>query len=242
MTQTIHLFIPCLIEQLYPQTARSCVTILEYLGYDVLIPEGQTCCGQPAYNSGYTRESGDLAAHWLDVFKEAEYVVAPSGSCISMVRNHYGDLALNSATEIIYRRLKNHIYELTEFIGAYHANIQFPSVFKGKVTYHESCHLSRELGIKSQPRDILKQIPGVEFIEMADADRCCGFGGTFIAKFAELSATMTRFKAERIIASGAEYVTAADAGCLMTIQSMLSQLKSPVKAIHIAEIIAEGLL
>jgi L-lactate dehydrogenase complex protein LldE len=241
MTKTIHLFVPCLVEQFYPQTAAATQKILQYLGYQVFIPPKQTCCGQPAYNSGYTPESTELAEKWLQRFSDAEIIVAPSGSCISMVRNHYGQLSLAPKYRALFEKIAPISYELTEFIGKFHGESKFPGRFDATVTYHASCHLHREIAVGDIPIQLLKTKEGVRYLPMRDADRCCGFGGTFVLKFAELSSAMTHFKAEAIIESEAEYVCGADAGCLYTIQSTLQKMKKPVKTIHIAEILASGL-
>ena len=237
----IHLFIPCMVAEFFPEAGEATKRILEYLGHDVFIPENQTCCGQPAYNSGYTQESVEVAEYWLDRFEDADVVVAPSGSCISMVKNHYLELPLSESKKEQHQHLRDHIWELSEFLVNVLKIEKLPSTFKGKVTYHQSCHLSNELNVVDEPRILLKNIPGLELIEMKEADRCCGFGGTFSIKFPELSTTMAQFKADRVLETGADILSGADVSCLMNINGILKKQNSNVRIMHFAEILAEGL-
>ena len=238
----IPLFIPCMVAEFFPEAGEATRRILEYLGHDVVIPDNQICCGQPAYNSGYTKESTDVAEYWLDQFAGADAIVAPSGSCISMVINHYLHLPLSKKAATIHRELREKgIWELSEFLVNVLNVEKIPSTFSGTVTYHQSCHLSNELGVKKEPQLLLRNIPKLNFIEMKDADRCCGFGGTFSVKFPELSTTMTQYKADRVIDSGAEVLTGADISCLMNIHGLLKKQAPHIRVLHLATILAEGL-
>ena len=183
-----------------------------------------------------------MAEAWLQRFADAEYIVAPSGSCISMVRNHYGKLPLSPHYKEIFEKIRHNTYELTEFIWKYHQDSYFPGLFDASVTYHASCHLHREIGVGDIPIELLKKKTGLRFLPMREADRCCGFGGTFLLKFAELSNAMTQFKVTAISETKADYVCGADAGCLYTIDSALKKINSQTKTIHIAEILAAGLI
>ncbi len=231
-----------MVAEFFPAAGEASCRILEYLGHEVVIPEQQTCCGQPAYNSGYTRESTQIAEYWLERFAGADAVVAPSGSCISMVRNHYDALPLNGSSQRELHRLQERgIWELSEFLVQQLGVDCLPSTFRGKVAYHQSCHLRNELGVLDAPQRLLKNISGLEWAELQDADRCCGFGGTFSIKFAELSTVMAQAKADRVMESGAEVLTGADISCLMNIEGILKKRGKDIRVLHLAEILAEGL-
>ncbi len=215
------------------------VEVLERLGWSVDFPEGQTCCGQPAFNSGYRAEARTVARHFLKTFESAEYVVVPSGSCTSMITHHFADLFRKEA-ETLERvsALAKRVYEFATFVTEVSGAEDLGARFEGAVTYHDSCHALRELHIKTAPRRLLSQVRGLELREMLPAEECCGFGGTFSVKFAELSGAMARTKVDSILKTGAGTVTGVDSSCLMQIQGALTRARSNVRTMHLAEILA----
>ena len=215
------------------------VRVLRRLGVEITYDPQQTCCGQPAFNTGYHHETIAMAKRFIDLFEDAEYVVSPSGSCTTMAKVFYDELQ-DFPDE--YRRkaeaLRPKLFEFTEFLVDVLHVTNTGARYQAKVTVHDSCHALRELHIKSQPRILLNNVAGLELIEMEQAEVCCGFGGTFAVKYEELSTAMVEEKVASILATGAEVVTGVDSSCLMNIQGMLSRRGSKVRAVHIAEILA----
>ena len=240
MTTRASLFIQCLVDSIYPDVGEAMVSVLERAGVELDYPEDQTCCGQPAYNSGYHREAKAAAQHFMDVFKDSEAIVCPSGSCAHMVRHHYPELFKDDDADTRKRveEIGARCYEFSEYLVNVLGIEQVSASFPAKVTYHDSCHLLRGLGISEQPRRLLSGVTGLELVEMRDSDGCCGFGGTFSVNYPEISTAMVDHKIENILASGADYVTGCDMSCLMNIQGRLSRRKEQVQVIHIAEILA----
>ncbi len=234
----VTLFIPCLVEQFHPDTGIAVRRVLEKTGQTVRYIVEQTCCGQPAFNSGYREEASALAERFIRCFADSEVIVAPSGSCVSMVRDYYSCLPLSESIKKEHDTLKSRIYEFSEFLVDVLNITDVGAEFHHKVTYHESCHLLRELGISSQPRALLRNVRGLELIEMENAAECCGFGGVFSVKHPDISTEMVKAKTEGVVKTGAEFVTACDTGCLMNIQGYADREKIPVKTIHLAEILA----
>jgi len=235
------LFIPCLTDQLFPETGISMVRVLRHMGVEVEYRPDQTCCGQPAYNAGYREEAMHLATRFLDRFQDAEAVVAPSGSCVSMVRIHYGDLDLPPRWRTVFENIRGRVYEFTEFLTEVLGVSDLGGRFPGRITYHPGCHLLRELGIDAGPRKLLRSIEGLTLVEMKSPEACCGFGGTFSVKFPELSTHMVRDKCRAIQETGAEYVVSCDASCLMQIGGYLRRNRINVKPLHIADLLAKSL-
>ncbi len=236
----VHLFIPCFVDQVYPQTGLAALKLLRAAGCEVIYPRGQTCCGQPAFNSGYAGEAADLAERFIRLFRDAEAVVAPSASCIAMVRVHYGDLPLAPEIREEYESLRERVFELSEYLVDRLGVTDFGARFPGRVAYHASCHGLRELGILRQPMELLRKVEGLELVEPDDRHLCCGFGGTFAAKFSSLSAAIGEDKIEALVRTGAEVVTATDDSCLMHLGGMLSRRKVPIRPLHYARILAGG--
>lgn len=234
----IALFIPCFIDQLYPNVGISVVRVLERLGHEVGFPESQTCCGQPAFNSGYWDQARDVACGFLDAFAGAEVIVGPSGSCTAMVRNFYPDLFRGHVREEEATSLAGRSWEFSDFLVRKLGVTDVGARFEGKVTWHDACHGLRELGLKDGPRHLLRAVRGLDLVEMRPSDECCGFGGTFSAKFPDISCKMGEAKARAIEESGADWVASADSSCLMQIAGILSRRGSRAKPIHIAEILA----
>jgi L-lactate dehydrogenase complex protein LldE len=237
----ISLFIPCLTEHLYPESALSMVKILKHLGHEVEYVENQTCCGQPAFNSGYRKEIIPIAERFIRLFQDKEVIVAPSGSCVAMVRIFYDELNLEKSLLPGLQKLKEKIYEFSEFLCDVLKVTSLGGRYPHKVTYHDSCHLNRELGVREQPRQLIRNIGEIDFVEMEKSDLCCGFGGTFSYKFKELSIEMVKRKCEFIEASGAEYCIGADSSCLMNIEGYLRKHHMRAKTMHIADLLAVSL-
>ena len=235
------LFATCLADQLFPEVAVATVKLLRHLGVTVVFPERQTCCGQPAFNAGYHRETAQVAEHHLDVFEGFEYVVLPSGSCGAMVKTHYPEL-LNEAPELFAkaRDLASRTYELTTFITeVLKTDDVGANLSNTRVTYHDSCHALRFMGVRDAPRTLLRAA-GAEILEAANTEVCCGFGGLFSVKMPDISAAMARQKIAGIQATGAEVLTSTDGGCLMQIKGTLHREQVGVKVQHVAELLWAG--
>ena len=237
----VALFVPCLSEHLYPQSALAMVKVLRHVGAEIEYVDGQTCCGQPAFNSGYRAEVIPVAERFIELFSQKDAIVAPSGSCVAMVRKFYFDLDIRPQLAEARQRLAGRIFEFTEYLVDVLKADGLGGSFPHKVTYHDSCHLNRELGIRAQPRKLIRGIPDIDFVDMEMSDLCCGFGGTFSYKFSDLSIAMTERKCRKIEASGADYCIGADASCLMNIEGYLRKHGMKAKTMHIAELLAESL-
>ncbi|HXF40177.1 MAG TPA: (Fe-S)-binding protein [Blastocatellia bacterium] len=237
----VSLFITCLIDQFFPEVGISTVRLLRKLGVEVDFPEAQTCCGQPAFNSGYQSEARDLAKRFISIFEESEYVVAPSGSCTSMVRVFYPEL-LKDEGEWLKRAeaLASRTYEFTEFVVNVLGVKDVGVSGEGKVALHQSCHLLRELKVKTEPQALLARVKGIELVELERADQCCGFGGLFSIKYPDISGGILEDKIESIEKSGADVVVACDVGCLMHIGGGLSRGSCHARTMHIAELLAKN--
>jgi len=235
-------FIPCFIDQLYPDTAKNFINILELAGCKVNYNPEQTCCGQPAFNSGYWKEARTVAVKFLDDFESAETVVSPSASCSGFIRNYYKKI-FESETDYLKRsdQISKSIFEFSDFLVNHIKVTEFGSVFNHKVTFHDSCAGLREYGIKKEPRILLQNVKGLELVEMENLDTCCGFGGTFAAKFHSISTAMTEQKVENALKTGAEYIVSTEASCLMNIESYIIKKKLPIKTIHLVDVLAHGL-
>jgi L-lactate dehydrogenase complex protein LldE len=217
------------------------VKVLRHIGADIDYVENQTCCGQPAFNSGYHKEVVPLAERFIEMFHDKKYIVAPSGSCVTMVRKFYYDLDIRSDLHDARDRLASKIFEFTEFLVDVAQIDNVAGVFPHRVTYHDSCHLNRELGVHEQPRRLIRSIKDIDFVEMQQPDLCCGFGGTFSYKFKELSIAMVERKCRYIEESGAEYCIGADSSCLMNIEGFLRKHNFKARTMHIADLLAESL-
>jgi len=239
MAERVALFVTCMVDQLFPKVGMAMAEVLERLGYQVDFPEDQTCCGQPAFNSGYRAEARIVARHFLDVFEPWERIVAPSGSCTAMVVHHFAELFRKEPPTLArVHALEKRVWEfsafLTEVAGVEDVGARLEEV----VTFHDGCHALRELGIRDGPRRLLARVRGLELREMQPAEECCGFGGTFSVKFAELSGAMARTKIESILRTGASTVVSLDPSCLMQIQGALLRAGSEVRTLHLAEVLA----
>lgn len=228
----VSIFVTCLVDQFFPRTGLAMAEVLERAGCAVEFREAQTCCGQPAFNAGYRGEARAVARHFAEVFADAEHIVVPAGSCAAMLSRHMPEVLEDA------RPLAGRVHEfatfLTDVLGVEDLGARYPAV----ATYHDSCHALRELGVKSAPRRLLAHVRGLELREMDLAEECCGFGGTFAVKFPEVSAAMGRTKAESIARTGADTVISIDSGCLMQLAGVLGRAGSPVRAVHLAEVLA----
>lgn len=236
----VGLFVTCLVDLMRPSIGFAALELLEAAGCEVLVPRTQTCCGQPAYNSGDRRGALALARKVLAEFEGCEYVVAPSGSCAGMIRTHYPDLfAADPAGLERARRLCERTYELTDFLANIVRLDRVPGSFRGTVTYHDSCSGLRELGVKRQPRALLAKVPGLALKEMEESEVCCGFGGTFSVKFGDISSHIADRKCENIAAAGVDAVVLGDLGCMLQIEGRLRRRgDSKTKVLHVAEVLA----
>lgn len=239
MKGKVSLFVPCFVDQLLPQVALDTVKVLRRIGYTVEFPEDQTCCGQPAFNTGYWDDARPCAERFVRVFRHADVVVCPSGSCTTMVRTFYADLLAASSLRDDAIALASRTFEFSEFLVKVAAITQVGATFPHSVTYHASCHGLRELHIHDEPLQLLRQVKGLNLIEMTRSQECCGFGGTFAAKFSDISAAMGTSKAESIAATGAEFVTATDPSCLMHLQGILGKRNASTRTIYLASILAQ---
>jgi L-lactate dehydrogenase complex protein LldE len=239
MPVRVALFITCVVDQLFPKVGIAMAGVLERAGCRVDFPENQTCCGQPAFNSGYRDEARLVAAHFLDVFDSAEYIVSPSGSCTSMVKHHYLELFSSDSRRLDQaRRIAAKTWEFSTFLTGFLGVEDVGARFEHTVTYHDSCHALRELGVKDAPRRLLAHVRGLTLNEMDAAEECCGFGGTFSVKFPSISGGMARTKIDSILRTGADTVVSLDSSCLMQLQGALSRAGSPVRTMHLAEVLA----
>ena len=243
MTKTqprVGLFVTCLVDFLRPSVAFAAVRLLEDAGCRVEVPRAQTCCGQPAYNSGDKADSRAIAAQVIRAFEDYDYVVAPSGSCAAMLRHHYpGLFAEDPEMAARARALAGRCHELVSFLVDVRQVTALPSKVKAQVTYHDSCAGLRELDIKAQPRSLLSAIDGITLMELEDAEVCCGFGGTFCVKYPEISNKMVCNKTDCIERSEAGLLLAGDLGCLMNMAGKLKREGSKVEVRHIAEVLAD---
>jgi len=236
----VALFVPCFVDQLFPDVGLDVVRVLRRLGYDVDFPHDQTCCGQPAFNSGYWHDAKPLAERFLRVFASAEVIVCPSGSCTTMVRNFYPALLADSPLREKALEVGCKVFEFTEFLTRVAKVTDVGASFPHRVTYHDACHALRELRLKQEPRELLRHVRGLELIEMPYCEDCCGFGGTFATKFPMISGGMGNAKAGYAEASGAEYVTSTDPSCLLHLDGVLRKQNSKVRTIYLAGILAHA--
>ncbi len=236
----VQLFIPCFIDQLYPQVAFNTVKILEKAGCTVGYNTQQTCCGQPAFNAGFWGESKDVCTKFVQDFDGADYIVSPSASCAGFVRNNYGKLFENNAYQSPAKKVASQIFELSEFLVKILNITDLGASFKGKATYHDSCAGLRECNIKAEPRALLSQVNGLEMVEMNDNETCCGFGGSFAVKYDTISVAMADQKIDNAVATEAEYIISTDMSCLMHLDGRINHNGQNIKVVHLADVLASG--
>ena len=231
------LMVTCLGDLFYPEVGMRIVRLLRRLGVAVDFPAGQTCCGLPLFNSGYHAEAAEVARRTLPIFRDSQHVVVPSGSCAWMVKHEYPGLMKDAAGRAEAESLASRTYELSQFLVNVLGRTRFRSAIPGRVTYHDSCHLRRGLGESESPRALLRNLSGAEFTELPGTDECCGFGGSFAVRLPEVSTSIVDKKLANVEATGAQCVVACDAGCLMQMGGRLRRRNSPIRAVHLAEIL-----
>jgi L-lactate dehydrogenase complex protein LldE len=237
----IGLFVTCLVDALFPSVGQATVSLLERLGHEVEFPQQQTCCGQMHINTGYQREAMPLIRNYVETFAPYDAIVAPSGSCAGAVRHQHGMVARRAGDEDLARRAETvaaHTYELSELLvdvlGVEDVGAEYPH----RVTYHPTCHSLRILRVGDRPLRLLRKVRGIDLVELSDGEVCCGFGGTFALKNADVSTAMLSDKMSNVVQTRAEVCTAGDSSCLMHIGGGLSRLRSGVRTVHLAEILA----
>jgi L-lactate dehydrogenase complex protein LldE len=236
----VQIFIPCFIDQLYPNVAFSMVKVLEKAGCTVSYNMAQTCCGQPAFNAGFWDDSRAVCKKFIKDFSGTEYIVAPSASCVGFVRNYYEKLFADSSQLHEVESLKKRLFEFSEFMVKVLNIDNVGASLPGKATYHDSCAGLRECRIKQEPRQLLRNVAGLELLEMNDVETCCGFGGTFAVKFEPISIAMADQKVSNAVSTGADYIISTDMSCLMHIDGYARSHNRNIKSMHLADVLASG--
>jgi L-lactate dehydrogenase complex protein LldE len=238
---TVSLFIPCLIDQVYPEIGIDMVKCLSHFGYQIVYDRQQTCCGQPAFNAGHRDEARKVATQFINVFKSSDVIVCPSGSCTAMVKNYYPLLFTEHALLDTARELGTKVFEFSEFLISEDLLEKIHGSYSGKVGFHNSCHSQRELGIDREPQEILQKIDNLELIQPEGEPVCCGFGGLFSFKFDEISATMAKTRLEMFISMGVDTIVTNDPGCLMHMRQESFHRHYELKLLHLIELLAKVL-
>lgn len=233
--RTPHLFVPCIVDQLYPATGIAAMKLLRAFGCDPQYDPRQTCCGQPAFNAGYHDDARIVAEHFIEVFKDADEIVSLSGSCATMVKVFYPQLNFSEKVNETVRAITSKTFEITDYIVNKLGVTDFDVSYDGRVAYHDSCHIMRELRITDEPRKLLRSVKGLELVELDLADRCCGFGGLFAAKFPEISAAMGEEKLASIQRAEVDLVVGCDNSCLMHLKGLAEKRGMNLQAKHIVE-------
>jgi L-lactate dehydrogenase complex protein LldE len=236
----VQLFVPCFVDQVYPETAFNMVKVLEKAGCTVTYNPAQTCCGQPAFNAGFLDDARDVCAKFLKDFSTDSIIVAPSASCVGFVRNYYAKLFSDSSLLHQVNAIKKNIFEFSEFMVNKLKVTDVGASLKGVATYHDSCAGLRECRIKNEPRQLLMNVKDLELKEMEDVETCCGFGGTFAVKYGAISAAMGEQKVEHALATEANYLISTDLSCLMHLQGYINNKGYNLKALHLADVLANG--
>lgn len=236
----VQLFIPCFVDQLFPDTAFNMVRVLENAGCTVSYNTKQTCCGQAAFNAGFWEESKAVCQKFIKDFQGTDPIVTPSASCAGFVKNYYSRLFDNSSLHHEVQDLRQRTYEFSDFLVNVLGKTSFGAELSGKATYHDSCAALRECNIRQEPRTLLAQVKGLSLVEMADAETCCGFGGTFAVKYDTISVAMGEQKVENALATGAQYLISTDLSCLMHQQGYINQKGYPIKTMHLADVLVSG--
>ena len=237
----VHIFVPCFVDQLYPQVAFNMVKVLERVGCNVIYNANQTCCGQPAFNAGYWQESKDVCNKFISDFNDADYIVAPSASCIGFIKNYYPKVFDKASNSKEANAIGKKAFEFSEFLVNELKIEDVNASFMGKATYHDSCAALRECHLKQEPRKLLSHVKGLELIEMQDVETCCGFGGSFAVKFEPISIAMADQKISHAEETQAEYIISTDMSCLMHLEGRLKNNSSNLKVLHLADVLANNL-
>ncbi|HET7627586.1 MAG TPA: (Fe-S)-binding protein [Bacillales bacterium] len=233
----VSLFITCLCDVIYPDVGKDVVEVLERLGCEVDFPAGQTCCGQPAYNSGYRREAVKAAKPMIEAFADSDYVVAPSGSCAAVIHEYEKWFPGEPVWQAKARQLAAKTYEFTQFLVDVLKVTDIGARYKARAAYHTSCHMTRLLGVKEAPLKLLEHVEGLELVPISNAYDCCGFGGTFAVKMAAISTAMADEKISHVEAAKADVLIGSDGGCLMHLKGRIDRLGQPVEVKHIAQVL-----
>jgi L-lactate dehydrogenase complex protein LldE len=238
----VDIFIPCFMDQIFPQTAFNMIKVLERVGCQVNYNPEQTCCGQPAFNAGYFEDAREVAEKLLNDFNiPNRYIVSPSGSCVGMIRNSYTQIFEHTSSYLQYKRMKGNVFEFTEFLTNVLRIDKVPGArLEALATYHDSCSALRECNIKSGPRKLLANVEGLTLVEMNDVETCCGFGGTFAVKFEGISSGMVEQKVNNALDTKAEVLISTDSSCLLQIDGYIQKQKKGMKVMHIADVLASG--
>ena len=237
----VSLFIPCFVDQLTPQVGLAAVKVLKKLGQEIEFNPIQTCCGQPSYNSGQWEIAKESAIRSLEIFRDSEVVIGPSGSCVAMIKKFYPELLRETKYEQEAKKLAQRTFEFSDFIVTQLKVTDVGAILNKKVTYHDGCHALRELRLKDEPRKLLRAVKGLELIETEEAESCCGFGGLFSVKFPMISTAMVQVKASALAQTGADFIVSSDPSCLLQIGGWLSREGKVIRPLHIAEILAMGI-
>jgi L-lactate dehydrogenase complex protein LldE len=236
----IQLFIPCFVDQLFPDSAFNMIRVLEKAGCTVQYNTEQTCCGQPAFNAGFREDAKEVCIKFLNDFPGTDYIVTPSASCTGFVRNYYPGLFVDSSFNKTVKATGKRIYEFSEFLVNVLHFENFQASLSGKATYHDSCAALRECKIKTEPRQLLSRVKDLELIEMEDVETCCGFGGSFAVKFESISLAMADQKVNHALETGAKYIISTDLSCLMHLDGYIRHKGLPLKTLHIADVLSSG--
>ena len=236
----VKLFIPCFIDQFFPETAFNTMRVLQKAGCTVEYDPEQTCCGQPAYNAGFFDEAKTVGFKFLNDFSDNRVIVSPSASCTGMVKHGYNSLFTNTVIHNRCRSIQSNIYELTDFLVNVLKKDYFGAELEGRAVYHDSCSGLRDCHIKDEPRQLLSKVDGLELVEMRDTDMCCGFGGTFAVKFEGISSAMAEQKINNALEMEADYIISTDSSCLLHLQGYIDQHKLPLKTLHIVDVLTHG--
>jgi len=236
----IQLFIPCFMDQLFPDTAFNVVKVLEKAGCNVRYVESQTCCGQPAYNAGFRNDAKAVCDKFLKDFNGTVPIITPSASCAGFIRNYYSSLFEKSPEKADPEPITSRVFELTDFLVNRLGITQLDACLEAKATYHDSCGALREYSLKDEARTLLREVKGLELVEMADNTTCCGFGGTFAVKFEPISVAMGDQKSRHAADTGAEILISTDMSCLMHISGVMQNNRNGMRCLHIADVLASG--
>ncbi len=237
----VTLFIPCLVDQVYPEIGLALAKVLRHFDYDLVYDPRQTCCGQPAFNAGHRNEARKVAGQFIDIFQPAETIVAPSGSCVAMVRNYYPLLFRDQPLEKAALRVSKRVFEFSEFLSRENLTTRISGTFSGRVGFHNSCHSYRELGVKSEPLAILKRISGYELVELPGEPVCCGFGGLFSFKFDYVAAAMAVNRLDMFRSRNVDTIVSNDPGCIMHMRQEIKAEKISMRLLHLSEFLVQSM-
>lgn len=236
----VDIFIPCFVDQIYPNAALNMIKVLERAGCTVNYNPNQTCCGQPAFNGGYWDQCKEVGEKFIKDFPNDRYIVSPSASCVGMVKNYYPELFHNTVLHNEYKIIQKNIFELSDFLVNVLNVTDIGAKLNGSATYHDSCSGLREIGLKKEPRLLLSKVKGLELREMADNETCCGFGGTFSVKYESIAVGMAEQKIINAEATNADYIISTDLSCLMHMEGYLQKHGKKMKVMHLADVLASG--